>query len=104
MDSKNSKLQHYIRLLKNHAVHQYYQTRIDIPNDPYKILGRSKLDRILFVLSHMRSGSSLLTHILNTNNEIIGYGETHIKYSSELDFKALLSKVYLRFKKVYNAP
>lgn len=34
----------------------------------------------LFVIGHMRSGSSLLVHILNTNPEIIGYGETHLGY------------------------
>jgi hypothetical protein len=43
----------------------------------------------------MRSGSSLLTHILSSNPEIIGYGETHIQYSSEQDFKQLMLKNYL---------
>jgi hypothetical protein len=42
----------------------------------------------------MRSGSSLLTHILNSNPEIIGYGETHLQYSSEANFKNLILKVY----------
>jgi hypothetical protein len=42
----------------------------------------------------MRSGSSLLTHILVTNPEIIGYGETHINYSSESDLKLLIRRVY----------
>ncbi|MGH2413856.1 MAG: sulfotransferase family protein, partial [Microcystaceae cyanobacterium] len=54
--------------------------------------------RILFILSHMRSGSSLLTHILNSNPEIIGYGETHINYASEVDFKKLMFKVYWQLK------
>lgn len=48
----------------------------------------------LFVLGHMRSGSSLLTHILNTNPEILGFGETSIKYSSEEDFYKLISTVH----------
>jgi hypothetical protein len=42
----------------------------------------------------MRSGSSLLTHILNSNPEIIGYGETHISYQSLQDLKKLTYKVY----------
>jgi hypothetical protein len=46
----------------------------------------------------MRSGSSLLTHILNSNPEIVGYGETHLNYSSELDFKSLLFKVYWQIR------
>jgi len=36
--------------------------------------------RILFVLGHMRSGSSLLAHILNSNHQILGYGEAHLWY------------------------
>jgi hypothetical protein len=36
--------------------------------------------RWLFVVGHMRSGSSLLVHLLNSSPEILGYGETHIDY------------------------
>lgn len=36
----------------------------------------------LFVVGHMRSGSSLMVHILNSNPDILGYGETHIPYRS----------------------
>jgi hypothetical protein len=42
----------------------------------------------------MRSGSSLLTHLLITNPDIIGYGETHIQYNSEADFKRLMCQAY----------
>jgi hypothetical protein len=42
----------------------------------------------------MRSGSSLLTHILASNPAIKGYGETHIRYSSGVDIKNLMLKVY----------
>jgi LPS sulfotransferase NodH len=34
------------------------------------------------ILSHMRSGSTLLAHLLASHPEIIGYGETHIRYRS----------------------
>lgn len=34
----------------------------------------------LFIVGHMRSGSSLLTHILNSNPDIIGFGENHLSY------------------------
>lgn len=34
----------------------------------------------LFVLGHMRSGSSLLVHLLNSSDEILGYGETHLEF------------------------
>ncbi|NEP14661.1 MAG: sulfotransferase [Symploca sp. SIO2C1] len=50
--------------------------------------------KILFLLGHMRSGSSLLSHILVTNPEIVGFGETHIKYSVEGDFEKLILKIH----------
>jgi hypothetical protein len=83
-----------LRKFKNNLIHQYYQFRINSIQDPYKIKFRKKPYKILLILSHMRSGSSLLTHILNSNPEIIGYGETHINYTSEADFKILMLKVY----------
>jgi hypothetical protein len=53
---------------------------------------RKKFEYI-FILSHMRSGSSLLTHLLADNPEICGYGETGIRYSSHRDFDLLIGKV-----------
>ncbi len=47
---------------------------------------KSEKRKMLFVCGHMRSGSSLLLHILNTNPEVLGFGEMHIKYHSEKDF------------------
>ncbi|WP_446368179.1 sulfotransferase family protein [Coleofasciculus sp. G3-WIS-01] len=88
-------LRHRIRLYKNDLVSGYFHFRINTLADPYTILGRAQPYKILFILSHMRSGSSLLTHLLNSNSEIIGYGETHIQYDSEQDFKNLFLKVYL---------
>lgn len=41
--------------------------------------------RYLFLLSHMRSYSSLLAHILGSSGDIDGYGETHIKYRNKMD-------------------
>lgn len=45
------------------------------------------------ILSHMRSGSTLLTHLLASHPEIIGYGETHIRYKGPKDFDALVADV-----------
>jgi hypothetical protein len=78
--------------------YKYFQLRIDTTKDPYKILFRPQPYQVLFILSHMRSGSSLLTHILNSNPEIIGFGETHLIYENERDFKTLMFKLYWRFK------
>jgi len=50
--------------------------------------------RVLFVLGHMRSGSSLLVHILTSHRDIVGYGETHNVYTNPEDFVATAAKVY----------
>ncbi|CAB9493547.1 sulfotransferase family protein [Alteromonas macleodii] len=56
--------------------------------------------RRLFMLSHMRSRSSLLSHILGSNEEIIGYSELSIKYKrafSLIDQKIALHQDGLKF-------
>jgi hypothetical protein len=95
MNNKIAQIRQSLRNVKNNAFDRYYQFRIDGCQNPYQVLFKSKAYKILFVLSHMRSGSSLLAHILISNSEeVIGYGETHITYSSEADFKQLIFKVY----------
>lgn len=94
MTSGLAKLRQQIRLQKNDWVQQYFQWRIESATAPYHLRGRAKPYRILFILSHMRSGSSLLTHIINANPAVIGYGETHVEYASTHDFNTLLKKVY----------
>ncbi len=90
--------EHVIRNFKNSTAQKYYQLRINTVQYPDRILLRFKPYKILLVLSHMRSGSSLLTHLLNSNSEIIGYGETHINYVSEANFKDLIFKVYWKMR------
>ncbi|MBC7999118.1 MAG: hypothetical protein IAF58_14305 [Leptolyngbya sp.] len=48
--------------------------------------------KYLFVFAHMRSGSTLLTHILNSNPEIVGYGETKVEYLKHDSLNNLLKK------------
>lgn len=83
-----------IREYKNDLVQTYFNYRIEAANQPYGVAFRAKPYRFLLLLSHMRSGSSLLTHLLTTNPEVIGYGETHTNYTDANDFKGLLKKVY----------
>jgi hypothetical protein len=54
--------------------------------------GRAPL-KYLFILSHMRSGSTLLVHILSSNPDVAGFGETILKYESPADLDRLLLKV-----------
>src|SRR5882724_3059676 len=41
--------------------------------------------RYLLLLSHMRSYSSVLAHVLGSSHEIEGYGETHVRYRNVFD-------------------
>jgi hypothetical protein len=43
----------------------------------------------LFLFSHMRSYSTLLSHVLGSHPEISGYVETHLKYRSRWDLARL---------------
>jgi len=40
---------------------------------------------IIFIISHMRSRSTLLSHILGSNKNICGHSEQHIRYRGMLD-------------------
>jgi len=43
----------------------------------------------LLIIGHMRSGSSLLLHLLSSHPDIAGFGETHRKYRQAQDFDGL---------------
>lgn len=49
--------------------------------------------RYLFVLAPMRSGSTLLTFLLCSHPEILGYGETHVVYDSPAKLGELAERV-----------
>jgi hypothetical protein len=49
--------------------------------------------RFLFILGNMRSGSSLLCHLLCSSEDIVGFGEAHNDYHSRSDFAKLLASV-----------
>jgi hypothetical protein len=52
-------------------------------------LAMLKRRSLLLVLSHMRSYSSVLSHVLGSHPEIDGYCETHIRYRFALDVHRL---------------
>lgn len=54
----------------------------------------------VFILSHMRSGSSLLAHILASNPEILGYGESMTRYSAPRDFDLLALKIAVMLRRM----
>jgi len=55
---------------------------------------------VLFLAGHMRSGSSLLVHILNSNPEILGYGETHRAYATPRNVAELAYDLHRAFRRL----
>jgi len=55
--------------------------------------------RFLFVLSHMRSGSTLTSQVLNTHPEITGFSESMISYHNEKELRNLVIHVARRYGK-----
>jgi len=55
---------------------------------------------MVFVLGHMRTGSSLLVHILASHRDIVGYGETHNVYTRPADFGAAAANVYRSLRRL----
>ncbi len=76
----------------------FYQIKIFLKlllaslNNPAIILGKKKY---IFILSHMRSYTSLLSHILGSHREICGYSETGQSYFGIYDLIMLRYKVCL---------
>lgn len=99
---KKIALQEKFRELKSSIVHRYLNLRINNHTSPYQVLFRKQPYRVLFILGHMRAASSLLSHILTSNPEIIGYGETHTQYYSDRDLKKLILKVYRNYYQLKN--
>src|SRR5258707_13269189 len=58
--------------------------------------GRPFSRRTLFLLGHMRSYSSVLSHVLGSHPQINGYCETHTKYRTYFD----LWKLHRRGRKL----
>lgn len=54
--------------------------------------------RYVFVLAHMRSGSTLLSHILMSNHDILGFGERNAYYHTKEDLEILRLKTYCYHK------
>ncbi len=93
-----------IQKIKNNLTQEYFKFRINNNSNPYQINFRKKPYKIIFILSHMRSGSSLLTHLLVSNPDIMGFGESHLQYESEWDFKRLMMRIYWQHQEFSKFP
>lgn len=55
--------------------------------------GYSKLRGLIFVIGHMRSYSTLLSHQIGSSPDVAGYFEAHQRYRNQLDLIELAEKV-----------
>lgn len=62
-----------------------------VVSSPHILTCRS---RYLFILSHMRSRSTVLCHVLGSHPEIVGYSELHRAYASRLDLLKMRADLY----------
>ena len=67
----------------------------------YATVLKGQRAKYVFILGHMRSGSSLLTHILASSDEVRGYGETHLTYHHRKDLRLLKAKVLFTLRAVW---
>ncbi|WP_405420062.1 hypothetical protein [Marinobacter flavimaris] len=58
---------------------------------PSIITGRSEY---LFIISHMRSRSTVLSHVLGSNPGVCGYSELHRSYRNKTDFLKMRVNLY----------
>ncbi len=73
---------------------------------PYRLYALPSLMRhrpdVLLICSHMRSGSSLLSHLLFSHVDVCGYGEAHLYYTGAPDFDTLVGKVLMVLRRMPN--
>jgi hypothetical protein len=86
------------------------QTLLSLILNPHLVINRTKY---LFIFSHMRSRSSVLSHILGSNSDVTGYTELQISYTRRTDLikmktilfeesRAKLNNQYLLDKILHN--
>lgn len=82
------------KFIKNSArsiLNKYCKLRLKFRKKPYKII---------LILAHTRSGSTLMQHILLSNPHIAGYGESHKSYDKLEDFENLICNTLWRLRKL----
>lgn len=78
-----NRIQEIIHTLRNGEFRDYCAEKVRRLRLRRRLMRRAEPLRYLFVLCPMRSGSSLLGHILTSNPAVGGYGEQHVSYTKE---------------------
>ena len=86
---KTSRIKKVPRKLRREFGRFLFQAKV-LAMRPRALTARS---RFLFILGHMRSGSTLLCHLLCNSDDIVGFGETHHSYRRRSDLAKLLTSV-----------
>lgn len=92
-ETENGLLQEKFRPVK-HTARAFVRTY-------YSAVLKGQKAKYIFILGHMRSGSSLLTHLLASSDEVRGYGETHLTYRRPKDLRLLRAKVLFTLRAVW---
>lgn len=64
-------------------------------------LRRSEPRKIIWILGHMRSGSTLLMHLLGSHPEILGAGERNMTYEAPSDLRKLEVVSFLARRRLF---
>lgn len=93
-----SRMKGWMRSARVFAGHWRFRAHQELANRAVPIYRRIRsidtplADRYLFVLAHPRSGSTVISHILQSHPEIVGFGEHHVGYETEADLGALATR------------
>lgn len=82
---------YYLKKALKPAFHGAINLNVALSGDKY---------RYVFVLAHMRSGSTLLSHILASNPKFAHAGKSYVRYRSSKDFKKLIVETCRRLHKI----
>lgn len=56
----------------------------------YVVSGQCRFDRTIFVLAHMRCGSTALSNVVCSHPDVSGFGEAHVTYRGPADLGRLV--------------
>ncbi len=95
MSSRSERLMRSARVFAGHARFRAHQTLASHAVPTYRRLrsiDTPLTERYLFVLAHPRSGSTVLSHVLQSHPSIVGFGEHHEGYDTAEDLEALAAR------------
>ncbi len=81
----------YLKKTARFLLERYCFLRLKVRKNPCKLI---------LILAHTRSGSTLLQHLLITNSEIAGFGENRMGYESIEDIQKLVCNIHWHLRRI----